>query len=626
MDREMIINYDKGQFFKFLKEDYDGKILELFNDEGIELLKKYEYIEERICYILCFSRYNNELMQDNNFLDLFFSTDISQCYASLRTLNKNTYDYIIKRCIELGKDNTFISILFSYFNSEYKINAIDNWSYSTDLLYELFKIDMNLLGPKIIEKYNIDLMSHDINIAKLFEVGRELSFKDMENRNLNNKKSNTLNIPVYLITSEMASKLWNNNNIFIYRKIINDAFFSTNPIKLNEYAKKKEEENIIFFAKTGFTKEYNDIYNLILKVISLSEEENEEFYSLKKQLNILLYNNDLYELFSDMNSMTIEEISNYLKEKSNQIISNYIIDYHFEENYYNIIYDLNELLNFYYAGNINLSQEKVSIYNQILHIDELLVEDKIALHEQLKKYNIMEMFYDDMSFAREIVREAIKDYSLTKETLSQYRDDKLSNEYGVDVYNIKNNPFFAIVKSGRSSLDKLPTGHSYSLVGSGCIATFEDPSESNTFIYDAEDLNSEQIVHVYPMDSFTLFKPFCFSEKSTRRVQTLMMPDELLDNAKGFTEILILEQGLKQFDMDKRIPELKKMALYCVDKITSKDVEKANNMGVGIFLVNSKDYHKGYDEQSNIYRHNNIDYRKYNYFDESGLKEHENRR
>ena len=71
------------------------------------------------------------------------------------------------------------------------------------------------------------------------------------------------------------------------------------------------------------------------------------------------------------------------------------------------------------------------------------------------------------------------------------------------------------------------------------------------------------------------------------------------------------------------------MALYCVDKITQKDVEVAQRAGVGIFLVNSKDYHKGYDMPSNIYRHVNKeeDYWEKNYFNNSLDEEkHERKR
>lgn len=614
MDRETIINYDKGSFMKFLEEDTEGKILEVLNDEGIELLKKYKYTEERITYMLCYSKYINELFNNNKFLDLFLNTDINYYYASLHSLDKSSYKKIIDRCIELNKDNYFIGELFSYFNKDYKLNTIENWPYSSDLLYEIFKKDLSVLGPKIMKSHDIDLDSHNISMEYVFRIGRILALKEMEYRNIRHEKTDVLYIPSDKITKNIIENLWNKSDVFKYRRIINNATYCSDPTKLNEYAKLKED-NLIKNSDNSLIKEYEQIYNMIIKLYNC-EDDSVEFYQTRNKLNKLIRINELYELSEKIPQGNIEEIKNYLEKLSNQIISNYIIDYHFEENYYNIMYDLRELLNFYYGGNINIPEERLSLYNKLAHIDEISNEDKKELHEQLKKHNMIELFYDDMFYARKIVREAIKDYSLTKEMMEEYKDEKLSREYGIDVYNIKNNPFFAVVKSGRAAPDNLPTGHSYSLIGNGCIGVIEDPCESTTFVYDSENLNSDQIVHVYPMDSFTCYKPFSYEEKATNRIQTLMMPDELLKETTGYNEILILEQGREVTDIDKKVPELKKMALYCLDKITKKDIEVAESHGVGIFLINSKDYNKGYDMPSNIYRHNNIesDYWNYSYY------------
>ena len=96
-----------------------------------------------------------------------------------------------------------------------------------------------------------------------------------------------------------------------------------------------------------------------------------------------------------------------------------------------------------------------------------------------------------------------------------------------------------------------------------------------------------------------------------------MMPDELMyQTGKGYNEVLILERGSQSTDIDKSIPRLEKMALYCIDSIRQQDVEKAKKEGVGIFLVNSKNYHKPDKEAPNIYRHNDINYWNHTYFND----------
>lgn len=599
-----IINSNKQDFLDFLYNDLSGEILNLLDDEGVEYLKKYSDITDRITYILNYSNYVDFLFNNQKFLDLFLSTDISKYYASLKNLNNKTYDLIVNRCLELNKDVNLIGQLISYFNKDYQLKFIDKYDYPNDLIYEMLKRNPKILGKKILEKYNIDLTSHNISIKGLIDAGKSLSFEDMAKRNGDSFVSSGEEIFLLssdLLNTEVAQKLWNELNVYEYRFLINDANYCGDPTNLNNYAKTKEEE---FILNTDYPKIYQNIFNMINKLSNLDSSSNEYrdiFRNLIRQIQIFPneYTNLRELIFNGEFAETINLITKSLDEKK----SDYIIDYHFEENYYNVMYDLKELLEFYYAGNIDIPEDRLYLYQQIVNIDMLSSQEKIELHNELKQYNMMEIFYDDMSFARKQVRKAIKDYSMVKEELVKFKDEELSNEYGVDVYNIEDNPFFAIVKSNINREDNLPVGHSYSLVGNGCISVFGTPEYNDTYVYDSSDLNPEQIVHVFPRDSFTMYKPFSFTSNATDRVEQLMMPDELLYNKRTYNEILILEHGRTQTDIDSRIPKLKKIALYCVDQITAKDVETAKIHNIGIMLINSKKYNKGIEMPSSIYRH-----------------------
>jgi len=599
-----IINSNKQDFLDFLYNDLSGEILNLLDDEGVEYLKKYSDITDRITYILNYSNYVDFLFNNQKFLDLFLSTDISKYYASLKNLNNKTYDLIVNRCLELNKDVNLIGQLISYFNKDYQLKFIDKYDYPNDLIYEMLKRNPKILGKKILEKYNIDLTSHNISIKGLIDAGKSLSFEDMAKRNGDSFVSSGGEIFLLssdLLNTEVAQKLWNELNVYEYRFLINDANYCGDPTNLNNYAKTKEEE---FILNTDYPKIYQNIFNMINKLSNLDSSSNEYrdiFRNLIRQIQIFPneYTNLRELIFNGEFAETINLITKSLDEKK----SDYIIDYHFEENYYNVMYDLKELLEFYYAGNIDIPEDRLYLYQQIVNIDMLSSQEKIELHNELKKYNMMEIFYDDMSFARKQVRKAIKDYSMVKEELVKFKDEELSNEYGVDVYNIEDNPFFAIVKSNINREDNLPVGHSYSLVGNGCISVFGTPKYNDTYVYDSSDLNPEQIVHVFPRDSFTMYKPFSFTSNATDRVEQLMMPDELLYNKRTYNEILILEHGRTQTDIDSRIPRLKRIALYCVDQITAKDVETAKIHNIGIMLINSKKYNKGIEMPSSIYRH-----------------------
>ena len=75
-------------------------------------------------------------------------------------------------------------------------------------------------------------------------------------------------------------------------------------------------------------------------------------------------------------------------------------------------------------------------------------QEKIELHNELKQYNMMEIFYDDMSFARKQVRKAIKDYSMVKEELVKFKDEELSPT-GTKAFSpytfLKTNSFFIFI-------------------------------------------------------------------------------------------------------------------------------------------------------------------------------------
>ena len=599
-----IINSNKQDFLDFLDNDYNGKILNLLDDEGVELLKKNSYIEDRITYILNYSNYVDLLFNNQKFLDLFLSTDISKYYASLKNLNNKTYDLIVNRCLELNKDINLTGQLISYFNKDYRLKFIDKYDYPNDLIYEMLKRNPKLLGKKILEKYNIDLLSHNIPVGGLVAAGKSLSFEDMTKRkgySYVNSSGEVFYLSSDLLNMDVAKKLWNELNVYEYRFLINDANYCGDPTNLNNYAKTKEEE---FILNTDYPKIYQNIFNMINKLSNLDSSSN-EYHNIFRNLirQIQIFPNEYTNIRMLIFNGEFDEVINLITKSLDEKKSDYIIDYHFEENYYNVMYDLRELLEFYYAGNIDIPEDRLYLYQKIVNIDMLSSQEKIELHNELKQYNMMEIFYDDMTFARKQVREALKDYAMVKDELVKFKDEELSNEYGVDVYNINDNPFFAIVKSGIRFEDSLPVGHSYSLVGNGCISVFGSLKNSNTYVYDASDLNPEQIVHIFPKDSYTLYQPFSFTEKATDRVEQLMMPDELLYNKRTYNEVLILEQGSMQTDIDSRIPKLKRIALYCVDQITAKDVETAKIHNIGIMLINSKKYNKGIEMPSSIYRH-----------------------
>ena len=601
MKKEEILNkYTKQQFISFLENDDNSEILELLDQEGINILKNLHLKEDKIKLILTYSKYKNELLQNMDFIDLIITSNINRYYALLKDLDNKTYEIILNRCMSLNIDDNTLSRLFTFFSNEFKLKVIEKKLLNKDIIIKVFNKSHN---PQILEKilstYDMDLTDEKINISLLFEKAKKYYFKE-----------ESINIKQDLITKDLAKRLYREFDIFKLRKVLNDAEYSVNIDILNEYVKHEEEKHIY---EDSLTFPYNEIFNYY------KDNKLDEFNLLCKKYNINISDITLNMNEYGISNNTLEEVFNNLKKLSERNISNYIIDYHFEENYHNIILDITELLEYNYDGNITISKDKINLYEKIINIDNLSKEEKIELHETLKKYNIKEMFYDDMRYARDMVSESIKDYSLTKESLEEFKDIKLSKEYGVDVYNMDGKPFFALIKTGRKITNKYPVGHSFSLVGTNAMAVFGNKSYGETYVYDSEDLTKEQIVHVFPYDSYTRYKPFEEIEEASMRVNVLMSPQKLTTHSSSYNELLILERGNEETYMDEYIPRLKQIALYCIDEITEKDIQIAKQNNIGIVLIDSSKYQEYLSSKRMI---NSYEENKYNYFNGTYDKEY----
>ena len=179
MTKQTIINSSKGEFMDFLANDFNGKILELLDTEGLNLLKEYPYINDRINYILVYSKFINKLFLNQEFLDLFLNTNISSYTGSLGNLEPATYNLILTRAKELGKSNQFIAELISYFNPIYQKFLIIRWLYPNNLLYDILNASPYTLGPIILKRFPIDLSNPQIKLSTLLEAGKRLALNEM---------------------------------------------------------------------------------------------------------------------------------------------------------------------------------------------------------------------------------------------------------------------------------------------------------------------------------------------------------------------------------------------------------------------------------------------------------------
>lgn len=613
--RIFIKNATKNEFRHFLELDDTFEVARFFAPENILAFPVNHLREERMSYILSFSQYCDELCKLDAFLNVLTNSDVSRYYAVLRNLSHESLKNIVAYGLENHKDYEIYNYVLPYISSDSLIKMLDEFSFPMEVIIDILANNHNIsVINKIFSKYHIDLSNCPKEIPVIFANFKDLIINDYYKK----EEKIDLILPPNFISEELAAPIYSEYSIIQTRQIINDIDYFADSTVINDFVKKEENKFISYLSFNELIPLYEEIYNLYEKALNGSNID------AKKLNDIFLKNakDSLKQVYDAIvKRLDLNQLKQILLFETEKKLAEYIIDYHFEENFYNINIDLEELLKFYYAGNITLSLERAALYERIYNIDYLSREEKIYLHEDLKRVNIKERFYDDMAFARKIVREAIKDASLTYDELKKYENKKLSEKYGVKVYEIADEPFFALVKSYEHTENSLPAGYSYSLIGNGGLAVFASGLDDPTYVYDAKDLVQSQIVHVFPCDSFTYYHPHLTSDLPSNRVNALMMPDELVEFSESYNEILILEKGITPTDRDKNIPRLKQIALYCIDEISERNVEEARVKGIGILLVNSKKCKINDSKQSVFYRHSPENFFEKDYYDAHLYKE-----
>ena len=343
-------------------------------------------------------------------------------------------------------------------------------------------------------------------------------------------------------------------------------------------------------------KVYEALYE---KLASMDEIDPFSFMQTAREIFKDANDGEIFELLNQINKVNLESglngIKEFLKEKSNVMLGNMIIDSHFKDYYLNVLKDVKQLCNFDTLGGNALSSDKIEIYKKIIEINNLSYEEKLELNTELGKKNYVEEFYDDVRNSRNKMYSLIREEILNEDKISKYLDKKETEKFGVNIYRLEGEPFFALVKSfsvnktfelSLSSIYSHKDAGSFSIDASNKLNTFHDPKDNYNLIFN--DFNIDQVVHMFPTDSFS---GYARGEKATDRVIELLTPKEFTGRSRDYNEVIIAQKNIgKPSDMDDRLPLPKPFAIYCYDEIGPNDIESAKNLGIGIVVVNTKKY------------------------------------
>lgn len=432
--------------------------------------------------------------------------------------------------------------------------------------------------------------------------------------------STNSDIPIsYLYEKKFVKRISRASNIKNYRLFMKEFSKKYDSSYIEENRKKYYEKEILSYSNK--TKMLNRFYNFYLEITN-SINVDKDF---DKIVNTYFDFSNVIDdpLYLELKDICLKRDFSFLKEflinESNITLTNMIIDYHFEDIPYNFYMDLKRVIKFQ-EKNKTLTDFDINLYEKILNLDNLDYQDKLKLHEKLKSNNMLTKFYDDYNKTKYKSISLIRKSILNKDKIKSYYNKQVSKKLGVDVYVLENVFFYALIKSlsieksnilKSTDLISYVDGASYSVDSSIKLKTFYDPRVNYNIIYN--DFNPDQVVHIYPVDSYSYYKRGN-EFGATTRVFELLTPYELVDYGLDHNEIIIAQHNKRSFDdVNNKLTNPEPIGIYCYDFVTENDIISSKKLNLPIIVVKTKSYEKRnsvgklneYQMVANIYGYRN---------------------
>ncbi len=286
-----------------------------------------------------------------------------------------------------------------------------------------------------------------------------------------------------------------------------------------------------------------------------------------------------------------------------RIMDEIVVDTLLKDNLYNVWINIKEMLRYHeeWKGKEKLlSEEDVLFYQQIQKIDELPWEEKKDFWNQWKGSHLDQKFYEENQRLRNHSYNQIKKALFQIETGEEYKNEVLSERYGIDIYDLRKQEYTLLVRSLSRFEEENP--HSFSRTGCYTLLSNENTTyyeestyfggcEEEYFLYGYSTFQNDYVITVYENDAYTSDE----IKESTRRVNRIMTPRQIITNHAEYSEIQILHP--KQKNGMNRIP--KPDFLVCFNQIEKREVEESNRLQIPIVLATKNEMKKGTYEITN---------------------------
>lgn len=520
-------------------------INEEYNDNEIEKYKIFRYIcmtKEETLALINYLLTNNELF-------LEFSKDVTFYKEVFSYLDYNLIIKIILKLNEL-KAKKYLYYFITYLSSNIQKKLIDA------------KLDDNLL-VLIADNFSSDSINY------LFQTDKRTTYL-FTKLNIKRLLDADVILPENILNDSKFFDMLKEKSLISFRTNINNVERKNLPEPI-EYQLKKYYEELI----SSYNHEYN-MFNDYVNIINTTNKLNNE----------INFNNYIL----DFNAKNIYK--EYLKKKDPKIFEEYkiltskklseiIIDALFQDNIYNVFYNIKEMFRFNNKLSPTeqiLDTEKQKFYKLITNIDKITNEDKIKLYYEYKDKNINLMFYEDLRKLKD------KSYELINSKLFNYTNYNpskiLSLKYKTQIYDLRNKEFFMLIRGEENHQEKTTTRiNCYSIISNDNTDVF---CNGTTTLYGYNYLDTEKVLHVHERDSYS----YDLNEKVSHpriKINRIMTAEELSNGCSWYSEIQIINS--KDNGSDEEFIAKKPDFIVSIDEISKSDIYESQRLQIPIVLI-----------------------------------------
>ena len=559
-----------------IKEKLTPYILEQYvNDTSLKKLKQKLTVSEIMSlldlqsinefYNKCIFEYKNSFEKYKIFSYLCTNKKESITLVNyLLTNNELFLEFII--------NITFYKDVFNYIDTELilkiilKLYSLNNEKYlyffvtylNVDTQKEL--IDANLDDNLLV---NITGYLKPESIKYLFFSDKRINYLFPKINIMELIKNDTI-FPNEILNNKKFFNILKTNSLVIFRKTINNLEKNNLPEPIENHINKYYEELI-----NSYNEEYdmfNDYVYIINLIHRLNKTVNFNSYILDREASII-YNNYL-------NNKELNIINEYKKITSLKL-SEIIIDYLFQDNIYNVWFNIKEMFRFNDKFHL-LDLNKEEFYTTILNFDELSNKDKIKFYHTYKNEDINLMFYEDLRNTKD------KSYEFINNQLFNYNNYninlKLSLKYKTNIYDLRDQEFFMLVRGEKCHQETTSSlRNCYSIISNENTSVF---GSGTITIYGYNNIDVDRVLHVYESDSYSLD----LNEKkviSRIKVNRIMTPKELCNGSSWYSEIQIINQKYDNGFYAAKRPDY----IVAINYINQEDVYESKRLNIPIVLI-----------------------------------------